>query len=538
MIRMSDQKTFDYIVVGGGTAGCVMAARLSENPSCRVLLIEAGATDWSPAVQIPMGVGLLRQKNLFDWGYLSSPQPQLQGRRIEMKRGKVLGGSSSTNFMAHNRGAKCDFDKWVELGATEWSYEALLPYFQKSENWHGAPASNRGSNGPTNVQYTCTSDPLGMAILAAAAASGIPFCKDINSPAPLGFGLAQSAIHKGRRESASHAYLDPIRKQRKNLRVITKAHVAKLICRQTRVIGVKFLHRSKIVEAMAEREVIVSSGAFNSPQVLLLSGIGPAEHLSEHGIPVVQDLPGVGKNLKDHLSVPLEYRRIGDDSPLHRMLRIDRLMAAILQAVFLGRGPATVLPSGVNAILKSSPDREIPDLQMLFGAGALEATAWFPGLNDWNDLFYLLPVLARPESTGEVRLKSSNPLDAPIIDPNYLSAENDMKTLMRGFEIARSMAQQGVVDPFRGEELRPGSGCRTASEIEHYVRASATTVQHAACTCRMGNDTMAVVDQNLRVHGIAGLRVVDASVMPEIPGCNINATVLAIAERASDLVKA
>lgn len=538
MVRTSEQKTFDYIVVGGGTAGCVLAARLSEDASCRVLLIEAGATDWSPAVRIPMGVGLLRQRNLFDWGYLSSPQPQLQGRRIEMKRGKVLGGSSSTNFMAHNRGAKCDFDKWVELGATEWSYETLLPYFKKSETWHGAPASNRGSSGPTNVKYTCTSDPLGMAILAAAAASGLPFCNDINDPAPLGFGLAQSAIHKGRRASASHAYLDPVRKHRKNLRVMTRAHVAKLICRQTRVIGVQFLHKSKTIEAIAEREVIVSSGAFNSPQILLLSGIGPEAQLRVHGIPVVQDLSGVGKNLKDHLSVPIEYRRIGDDSPLHKMLRVDRLMVAIFQAIVLGRGPATVLPSGVNAILKSSPDLDIPDLQMLFGAGALEATAWFPGLNDWNDLFYLLPVLARPESTGEVRLRSSDPLAPPIIDPNYLSSERDLETLIRGFEIARGIARQHVIDPFRGEELRPGSDCQTATEIERYVRASATTVQHAACTCRMGSDTMAVVDQKLRVHGMEGLRIVDASVMPEIPGCNINATVLAMAERASDIIMA
>lgn len=537
MANTGNQKTFDYIVIGGGTAGCVMAARLSEDPSCRVLLIEAGASDWSPAVRIPMGVGLLRQKNLFDWGYLTQPQPELLGRRIEMKRGKVLGGSSSTNFMAHNRGARCDFDMWVELGATEWSYDTLLPYFQKSETWHGAPAENRGTNGPTNVKYTCTSDPLGMAILAAAAASGLPFCNDINGPAPFGFGLAQSAIHKGRRASASHAYLDPVRRHRKNLHVITKAHVTKLLCRQTHVVGVQYLHKATSIEAFAESEIILSSGAFNSPQILLLSGIGPAAQLREHGIPVVQDLSGVGKNLKDHLSVPLEYRRIGDDSPLHTMLRFDRLMAAIFQAVVLRRGPATSLPSGVNAILKSSPDLVRPDLQMLFGAGALEATAWFPGLNDWSDLFYLLPVLARPESVGEVRLKSSDPLAPPLIDPNYLTSRKDVETLVRGFEIARDIAQQHVVDPFRGAELRPGSNCQTASEIEYHVRASATTVQHAACTCRMGSDAMAVVDQKLRVHGMEKLRIVDASVMPEIPGCNINATVLAMAERAVDILK-
>ncbi len=537
IMRNDDRDNFDYVVVGGGSAGCVLAARLSEDPSCRVLLIEAGGRDWNPVIHVPLGVGVIRQQELFDWGFVTEPQPHLFGRRVEVKRGKVLGGSSSINFMAHNRGAKCDFDRWVALGATEWSHEALLPYFKQLETWHGAPSQHRGTSGPTHVQYTCTTDPLGTAILEAAAANGQPICDDLNGPDAVGFGLAQSAIHNGKRASASRAYLAPIRRSRRNLNVVTRAHVTKVNFRGSRATGVQYRHKAKLCMAYAGTEVILSAGAFNTPHILMLSGVGEAAALRHHDIEIVQDLPGVGKNLQDHLSVPLTYKRIGPEGPLHRMLRIDRLAVAIVQATLMGRGPATVLPSGVNAILKSRPDVETPDLQMLFGAGAMEARAWFPHINNWEDLFYLRPILARPESRGEVRLRSPDPLVPPSIDPSYLSTDRDVATLCRGFEIARDVARQRAIDPFRGEELIPGAGCQSPDDIEFHVRCTATTVQHAACTCRMGTDPLTVVDQALRVHGLDGIRVVDASVMPEILGCNINATVLAMAERASDVIR-
>lgn len=533
---MTLDSAYDYVVVGGGTAGCVMAARLSEDPLCRVLLIEAGPPDRNPVLHIPLGVGVIRQQELFDWGFLTEPQPHLLGRRVEVKRGKVLGGSSSINFMAHNRGSRCDFDRWVTLGAQDWSYAAMRPYFEASESWQGAPRPGRGMSGPTHVRHTCTTDPLGTAILEAAAASGQPLCDDLNGPDPVGFGLAQSAIRHGRRDSASRAYLRGIRRRR-NLSVLTGAHVAGITFDGQRATGVRLLRGRRSHHVRAQSEVILSAGAFNSPHLLMLSGVGPATELRRHGIPVVADLPGVGQNLQDHLSIPLTYRRIGPEGPLHRMLRIDRLCVALAQALLFGRGPATVLPSGVNAILRSAPDVAMPDLQMLFGAGAMEAKAWCPGLNDWQDLFYLRPILARPESRGEIRLRSADPLMPPVIDPNYLSTARDLDTLCRGLEIARDVAGQAAVAPFRGEELQPGAACTTRSQIEHFVRSTATTVQHAACTCRMGDGPEDVVDQTLRVRGLDALRIVDASVMPELPGCNINATVLAVAERAADMVR-
>lgn len=536
-MRSKVRTSFDYVIVGGGTAGCVLAARLSEDTSCRVLLLEAGMRDWNPVLQIPLGVGVIRQKNLFDWGYVTEPQPHLMDRRIEMKRGKVLGGSSSINFMAHNRGSRWDFDRWVELGATEWSHSTMEPYFKQLETWEGAAEKARGTVGPTHVRYTCTTDPLGQAVLAAAASSGQPICADLNGPDPVGFGLAQSAIHNGKRASSSRAYLNPIRRSRGNLQVVTRAHVTKVNFRGTRATGIQYIRHSKLCRVEASREVILSAGAFNTPHILMLSGIGEAAALRKHGIAVVGDLPGVGKDLQDHLSLPLTYKRIGPEGPLHRMLRIDRLAVSIVRAMVLGQGPATVLPSGVNAILRSKPNIDMPDLQMLFGAGAMEAAAWIPGLTNWQDLFYLRPVLARPESRGEVQLRSSDPFVTPLIDPNFLSARQDVDTLCRGFEIARDVAQQAPMDAFRGEELVPGTDCQTQADIERHVRNTATTVQHAASTCRMGKDSRSVVDQKLSVHGIEGLRIVDASVMPEIPGCNINATVLAIAERASDFIR-
>jgi 4-pyridoxate dehydrogenase len=527
---------YDYVIVGGGSAGCVLASRLTEQPDARVLLIEAGGKDWHPFVHIPLGVGQIRQAGMFDWNYMSEPQPNLNGRRIELKRGKVLGGSSSINFMAHNRGNRSDYQRWVHLGLPEWSYENLLPYFKRLESWREGKAPHRGTDGPIGITYTCRSDPLGWAVLDAAAAAGYPIVDDLNAPEPNGFGLAQSAIDRGRRASASRAYLHPIR-GRPNLTLRTRALATNIEFEGKTATAVRYLWRASQRRVRARREIIVSSGAFNSPQLLMLSGIGDADALRKLGIVAVQDLPGVGGNLQDHLSIPLTHRRMGDEGPLHRMLRVDRVPVALLTAYFAGKGPATILPSGVNAILRTRPDLDAPDIQIMFGAGALEAKPWLPGFNDWQDVFYLRPVGSHPESRGRVWLASTDPRDNPSIDPCYLSNPEDVRVLRDGFRIARDIVRQKPLDSFRGEELSPGPDCISDRDIDGHIRATATTVQHASCTCRMGRDESAVVDAQLRVHGVERLRVVDASVMPEILSCNIHAAVLAIAERASDLIR-
>lgn len=531
-----NRDAYDYVVVGGGSAGCVLAHRLSEDPEVRVLLLEAGGADWDPLIHIPLGVGKIWQKRLHDWGYDTEPEPNLNQRSIEVLRGKVLGGCSSINFMAHIRGHRGDYDRWERSGLSGWSYPNLLPYFKRTETWQDGSAPHRGANGPIGVCYTNRIDPLAGAILEAAQSAGFPIYDDVNGGEPEGFGLSQSTIAQGHRASAAVAYLRPIR-GRENLKLELCALATRILFEGQRAVGVEYLKGGALLQARAERELILAGGAINSPQLLMLSGIGDADQLRPIGIAMKLHLPGVGANLQDHLSATVAHSRKGE-SRLAHTLRADRIAWAMLRAYFTGKGPATELPGGVTAVIRSRAGLGSPDLQFMFRGAAIDARPWLPGLGrGWRDSFSLRAALLHPESRGTVSLTSADARQKVRIRARFLSEPRDLSTLCEGVRIARNIFRQKPLDAFRAEESSPGVHRTSDEDIAAFIRETAVTVHHPAGTCRMGEDELAVVDPELKVRGIECLRVVDASVMPDLVSGNINACVLAIAERASDLIR-
>ena len=532
---MKQRSTWDYIIVGAGSAGCVLANRLSEDRQARVLLLEAGGTDWHPLIHIPLGVGKLHEHELFDWGLHTEPEPALGGRSLEAMRGKVLGGSSSVNIMACTRGDRGDYERWARHGATGWGYADVLPYFKRSERWEGGGSEYRGGDGPTGVQWSRFNDPLNEAWAAAGRAAGYPVNPDFNGKDHEGFGRGQCFIDRGRRSSAAVSYLRPARAC-PNLEVVTGARVTRIVVDRGTASGVEYRCGRSAVHAHAAQEVIVSAGTFNTPQVLMLSGIGPAAQLQSHGIRVLADLP-VGRNLQDHVAVALSFSRQAP-GPFHAELRADRMLASMLRAWFTGTGPATMLPSALYAFVKSRPDLEVPDIEFMFRCAPQKPAMWFPLLRPaGEDAYGIRPALLHPKSRGEVTLRSADPADRVRILFNLLSDSEDMATLAEGYERARQLALSGPLAPFRGRQLAPGLNVSTRAEVEAWIRRTAVTVHHPAGTCRIGTGPDAVVDPALRVHGIERLRVVDASVMPDLVSAHINACVLMIAERAADLVR-
>ena len=527
---------YDYVIVGAGSAGCVLANRLSADPDVTVLLLEAGGPDTDPLIRIPIAWVKMLQEARHDWGYYTEPEPTLDGRRIECARGKVLGGSSSINAMAYVRGNPDDYERWSRNGLTGWNYAQVLPYFKRAESWQGGSDDYRGGDGPLNVIEGGYQDELVEQYLEAGLGLGHPWTDDYNGAHNEGFGVAQQTIRGGFRESGVTAYLKPALK-RPNLTVITRALASQINFENDRAVGLAYRAGGRATEVRAAREVIISGGVINSPQLMMLSGIGPAGELGKVGLAVRVDLDGVGKNLQDHISAGVLNRRT-TPSPLVKMMRMDRLAFYMLLAYCFGRGPATQYPVGHMAFLKTNSAAPIPDIQMLFGAGPTTARPWFPMIREpFADAFGCRAVLLHPKSRGRVSLRSDDPATPPVIQQNFFAEPGDMATLRQGLKIARELVNHPALDKFRGPEIAPGPAVTSDDGWHAYIRQTCITAHHPLGTCRMGSDPAAVVDPELKVRGVEGLRVVDASVMPDLVGGNINAAVVMIAEKAADLIR-
>ncbi len=529
--------SFDYIIVGAGSAGCVLANRLTQDRDTRVLLVEAGGGDWHPLLHMPIAWTLASVHPRFSWGYLTEPEPALGGRQVPLPRGKVLGGSSTVNAMRYSRGHPRDYDQWRQLGLDGWGYADVLPYFRRSErNWRGADPYHGGA-GELNVRLGTSSSLLYEPLRAAAQAAGFTESEDIHGAVAEGITRAELTVGGfGRRHSTYRAFLKPALRRR-NLTVVNRALTTRVRLARDRAVGIDYVRNARTISVNAEREVILAGGAYNSPQLLMLSGIGAPDELNKHGIEPLIDLPGVGANLAEHPLVPLVVETRSEASFM-RHLRMDRAALLALQWFFTGAGPFAVNGNAAGLFARTRPELERPDVQLIFAALARDSNLWWPGQAAAQKFALQCSIsIQHPEALGRLTLRSADPAEPPRILLNLFAAQADIDTALRGIALAREIYARSPLKELIKGELLPGPGVTSAADLTEHVRRTAATTQHPCGTCRMGKDAEAVVDGALRVRGVEALRVIDASVMPTIPGGHINAPTIMIAEKAADLIR-
>jgi choline dehydrogenase len=536
MTAIPDKARFDYIIVGAGSAGCVLANRLTASGRHRVLLLEAGGRDRNVWIHIPLGYGKLFSNAKFNWLYATEPEPELNNRKVIQPRGKVLGGSSSINGLLYIRGQHQDFDHWRQLGNTGWAFADVLPYFRRAEDQERGADALHGVGGPLAVSNVCEPHPLCEAFIAAAQQAGFPRNDDFNGPRQEGAGYFQLTEKNGRRCSTAVGYLRQARR-RPNLAIVSNALATRVLFSGRRAVGVEYrqgLQNGQIARtAYADGEVIVAGGAFNSPQLLQLSGLGPARLLGELGIEVIADLPGVGADLQDHLQVRMQYRCTEPITMNDVINNWRHRYGAGLRYIMSRKGMLTIGAGYAGAFLRTRPELATPDVQihfLIFSADAAGAT-----LHPFSGFMTSVCQL-RPESRGFVRIKSNDPTVPPAIQPRYLSSRNDCDTAVAGMKLMRRVMSKPAMRRYIAEERAPGPHCESDADLLAFARDAGTTVYHPTCTCRMGSDPGAVVDERLRVRGFEGLRVIDASIMPTIVSGNTNAAAVMIGEKGADLV--